>query len=345
MKIFISILLFCQLLKPAIGQSSFSIELPKNYIDNVSEVLMVGDHAGIVLGKVSDSLALFPLSKIYLDKWRLQINLKSDDIAVSDRSWLDKHSKVRAQESTKRWKLSILDEDSQQLNEDIEQQLSKIKDLENASSAADSILANQLPDNVGNGYGYGLIASYISRNRNDPTKIKYLDDLVYQSLIAKNRLDYLKLLIDMYVDTITYDFGEVSLSKYDRDSTSEVESLNKFSGKKVIIDWWFSGCPPCVADHETILKENYIEKGVFNDYELVGISVDIIKKPWQEYLEKHNISWDNYIIKSSNYEYEKDHLNTKILSAYPTYMIVEDNKMVYVTNILSEVVSYVQNRK
>lgn len=70
--------------------------------------------------------------------------------------------------------------------------------------------------------------------------------------------------------------------------------LDKYKGKKVLIDVWASWCPDCIKGlpHVTELQEN------FKDVTYVFISVDKSKEDWKNGIKKYNVTGEHYLLPS-----------------------------------------------
>jgi len=76
------------------------------------------------------------------------------------------------------------------------------------------------------------------------------------------------------------------------DQNQNVIDLESYKGKYVFLDFWASWCKPC---HEEL---PYLQKltDKYGDEEklvLIGISLDRSKKPFLQYVKKHDIEWPN----------------------------------------------------
>ena len=70
--------------------------------------------------------------------------------------------------------------------------------------------------------------------------------------------------------------------------------LAKLKGKVVLIDFWATWCPPCVAEVPNVVKvyKKYHDQG----FEIIGISLDTDKRSLLNFIKKNDMSWPQYFI-------------------------------------------------
>lgn len=69
--------------------------------------------------------------------------------------------------------------------------------------------------------------------------------------------------------------------------------LNSFKGKTVLVDFWASWCAPCRVANKKLVKLYDQYKG--QNFEIVGISVDIDKTKWLKAIEKDKLKHQQLI--------------------------------------------------
>ncbi len=67
------------------------------------------------------------------------------------------------------------------------------------------------------------------------------------------------------------------------------QSLAKYKGKVVLLDFWATWCGPCVKEMPNVKK--IYEKFKGKDFVIIGISLDTERKKLRNYIREKKISW------------------------------------------------------
>ena len=86
--------------------------------------------------------------------------------------------------------------------------------------------------------------------------------------------------------------GKPALDFHVTDLNGETLSLEQYRGQVVLLDFWATWCPPCIAEIPNV-KKTY-EKYKDQKFQIVGISLDRSKEPLEAYIEKENLTWLHY---------------------------------------------------
>jgi hypothetical protein len=109
----------------------------------------------------------------------------------------------------------------------------------------------------------------------------------------------------------------VDLTKYSFfDRAKQTVKLSLTGAEYYVLDYWFLACPPCVADHREIKKQQELLKQ--HQVEMISISIDCTEpEKWQAYLKKHQYEWPNYL--QTKQEGLLDDLG---FNSFPTYLVL-----------------------
>ncbi len=86
--------------------------------------------------------------------------------------------------------------------------------------------------------------------------------------------------------------GKPALDFQVTDLKGEALSLEQYRGQVVLLDFWATWCPPCIAEIPNV-KKTY-EKYKDQKFEIIGISLDRSKEPLDAYIEKESLTWLHY---------------------------------------------------
>ncbi|MFK7937591.1 MAG: TlpA family protein disulfide reductase [Saprospiraceae bacterium] len=118
------------------------------------------------------------------------------------------------------------------------------------------------------------------------------------------------------------------------DSFPLISAESTMTAKKdkdiTILDFWFTACPPCIADHNLIANDT----SFYNQYNLISISIDSKESDWRAYLEKHQLPWNNLL----EVKTDKVKLSSTLgLMQYPSYLVLDkDNRRIAIAYSFEE---------
>jgi thiol-disulfide isomerase/thioredoxin len=86
-------------------------------------------------------------------------------------------------------------------------------------------------------------------------------------------------------------------------------------GKVVLIDFWATWCPPCVAATPGLKKI----QAKFKDepFTILGVSADRSQGPWKAFVEEHKLSWPQV------YDERRSMASRFQVNSYPTYILID----------------------
>ena len=103
--------------------------------------------------------------------------------------------------------------------------------------------------------------------------------------------------------------------------------LRKVEAKYTLIDFWFSGCVPCIAEFPSIhnLYSKYRQRG----FDVIGISIDMPtdKQKWLDVISKHKLNWKQY------WDIEGKEAKRFYIDSYPTTFLLDKKGKIIKKNI------------
>ncbi|MFZ5999501.1 MAG: TlpA family protein disulfide reductase [Bacteroidota bacterium] len=105
------------------------------------------------------------------------------------------------------------------------------------------------------------------------------------------------------------------------------------SNGRLLLDFWFIGCGPCLVDHQKIIAkfEGFKRKKV----EVIGISIDDDQDEWEHFVEKKRYPWKNL----REIDLPEDRMRAKFdIYTFPTYLLVDgEGRIEFRSDSLDEV--------
>lgn len=98
-------------------------------------------------------------------------------------------------------------------------------------------------------------------------------------------------------------------------SEGEYISLEDLRGKVVVIDFWATWCPPCVASVPEI--RNLHRRYLTDRFVLIGISADYDEQAWRDFTASKKMLWPQYRDEDRKLQRAFN------IHAYPTYLIID----------------------
>ena len=125
--------------------------------------------------------------------------------------------------------------------------------------------------------------------------------------------------------TSTNFIGKKAIDFQVEDLSGEALSLKKFHGQIVLLDFWATWCPPCIAEMPFV-KSTY-QKYKNRNFEIIGISLDRELNQLTTYLETEGITWPQY------YDNGGQISNLYQVQAIPTTYLIDSKGVIRYANL------------
>ena len=86
--------------------------------------------------------------------------------------------------------------------------------------------------------------------------------------------------------------GKPALDFQVTDLNGQALSLEKHRGQVILLDFWATWCPPCIAEIPNLKKTYETYKN--QKFQIIGISLDRSKEPLDAYIAKEKLDWIHY---------------------------------------------------
>ncbi|MCG9127561.1 redoxin domain-containing protein [Candidatus Poribacteria bacterium] len=121
-----------------------------------------------------------------------------------------------------------------------------------------------------------------------------------------------------FLNNPAIDFEVVNLN-------GEALSLAQYQGQIVLLDFWATWCPPCIAEMPFV-KSTY-QKYKNQNFEIIGISLDRDLNQLTTYLDKEGITWPQY------YDNGGQIANLYRVQAIPTTYLIDNKGIIRYANL------------
>jgi peroxiredoxin len=102
--------------------------------------------------------------------------------------------------------------------------------------------------------------------------------------------------------------------------TGDEIKLSSLAGKIVVLDFWATWCPPCVASVDELkeLRKKYPEQKLV----LVSVSADHDQKAWEQFIAKKKMQWPQYFDGDGKIQ------TMFAVNSYPTYILIDGEGLI-----------------
>jgi len=201
--------------------------------------------------------------------------------------------------------------------------------------ALNTLYLESFNQNNNNAYSLRVAELYVDLNKNKKKNLMVFNTMLRQlppSVTSHIFYKFLTREITGIIGTTKLDFSRYTFIS----RGNELEKIKPAAPKYLVVDLWFTACPPCVEDHARISKN--LKKLKDNNVELLGISIDASYSDWNSYLTKHGYTWMNYKMGDS-----RDFVNDLGVSVYPTYYIVNEKlEIIAIYNSFAQVSEHLE---
>ncbi len=206
--------------------------------------------------------------------------------------------------------------------------------LTDSQIAANEFLLEEIKKKPNSSFVNTLTNQIIQDNHLNKEELKKIKTLVSKQDIKLQTKILGNTPLDKLINATYMNFSDFKFSN----RNGEEEKISLDHNSIYLIDFWFVGCAPCIADHKRIKSELYPEfkkSGV----KIIGMSIDPDHLLWSNFVKKNNHPWQNYRILKEFGNFADE----MAVSGYPTYFVVDGkNKKVLCRGPLQTIISFLK---
>ncbi|MDN3672893.1 TlpA disulfide reductase family protein [Flavobacterium branchiarum] len=157
----------------------------------------------------------------------------------------------------------------------------------------------------------------------------------------KNIITLFSLITTVSIASAQIKVGDSYPNVQLQNNNNATVKLNSFKGKTVLVDFWASWCAPCRVANKKLVKLYDQYKG--QNFEIVGISIDIDKTKWLKAIEKDNLKHQQLIDPKG---FDAKTAVTFGIDALPsTYLFDASGKLVAINPTEAQIISQIKKNK
>ncbi len=182
-------------------------------------------------------------------------------------------------------------------------------------SIVNKFLLAELKKNLDHPFSHDLSNMFLYRNQDKKKNLEILYEVIKdQSQAIKQHRSSPHGRLEKILNT-----ENIRVEDYEfYDSLEKIATINLSNDKKYILDFWFTGCPPCLKEHQVMKTElDYFGK---NNFEVIGISTDYDLKIWADFIQQKKYPWMNYKENGAAAKVLSEDLG---IQSYPTYIVID----------------------
>ncbi len=166
---------------------------------------------------------------------------------------------------------------------------------------------------------YLICSGFINRG-----KIQYADSIINEQKDKIKNPKYFKFLEEYCKNKMLLKPGKRAPSFYLPDENDKYKSLADYTGKVILLNFWFPGCMPCRK--EIPFEKKLVDEFKNKDFLLINICMETPKEVWIKSLDELNMEGVN-LYASGNWENLL--IQRYLINGWPHYTLIDKEGNVY----------------